>query len=207
MVWELTWVGFLRSLEKTVVLVQALRAGILHLWTNREISEWRSDSSSSSRSRSSSDAASFASTVRLGPVQEDDARDTSSCGAGMSSGDSVFIKTNAAHGGVEGRPGIVTSNEVLSAVVRVVKDLGAGHVVVGDRPARRHDSEDVLIRTGQRDAALAAGADEVYAPPKPIDDPSAWVLVQPPGYEETWSRQGGILAMRRIVEADHFING
>ncbi len=121
-------------------------------------------------------------------------------------GDTVFIKTNAVHGVVAGRPGIVTSNEVIAAVVRVMRDLGAGHVTVGDRPARRHDSAPVLEATGQREAALAAGADEVYAAPRPSEDPDAWVLLQPPGFEETWAGLGGLLAMRRIVEADHFIN-
>jgi hypothetical protein len=34
---------------------------------------------------------------------------------------------------------------------------------------------------------LAAGADEVYPAPRPSDDPSAWVQVQPARFEETWT--------------------
>jgi uncharacterized protein (DUF362 family) len=31
-------------------------------------------------------------------------------------------------------------------------------------------------------------------------------MLQPPSYEETWASRGGLLAMRRILEADHLIN-
>src|SRR4029453_17661185 len=78
---------------------------------------------------------------------------------------------------------------------------------VGDRSARQvGPSEPVFRATGLTTAMLAAGADEVYPAPRPSEDPSAWVLVKPPRYEETWSGPGGILAMRKIVEADHLID-
>jgi uncharacterized protein (DUF362 family) len=87
-----------------------------------------------------------------------------------------------------------------------VKELGA-RVIVGDRSARQITDQDlVLERSGLQAAALAAGADEVYSAPSPVVDPDAWVLTQPPGYEETWSAAGGVLAMRKILEADHLID-
>jgi uncharacterized protein (DUF362 family) len=124
----------------------------------------------------------------------------------IGAGQTVFIKPNAVHGYVAGFPGVITGFEVLGAVVRIVKERGA-RVIVGDRSARQvGTSESVFQMSGLRAAMLAAGADEVYPAPRPSDDPSAWVLVQPPRYEETWSGAGGILAMRKIVEADHLIN-
>jgi uncharacterized protein (DUF362 family) len=101
---------------------------------------------------------------------------------------------------------VITGFEVLAALVRLMKERGA-RVIVGDRSARQvGPSEPVFRFSGLTDAMLAAGADEVYPAPRPSDDPGAWVLVQPPGYEETWSAPGGILAMRKIVEADHLID-
>lgn len=124
----------------------------------------------------------------------------------ISAGQTVFIKPNVVHGSVAGMPGVITGFEVLGALVRLVKERGA-RVIVGDRSARQvGTSEAVFQRSGLTAAMLAAGADEVYPAPRPIDDPSAWVLVQPPRYEETWSTAGGILAMRKIVEADHLID-
>ena len=124
----------------------------------------------------------------------------------IGAGQTVFIKPNAVHGSVAGMPGVITGFEVLGALVRIVKERGA-RVIVGDRSARQvGTSESVFQRSGLTAAMLAAGADEVYPAPRPIDDPSAWVLVQPPRYEETWSAAGGILAMRKIVEADHLID-
>ena len=121
-------------------------------------------------------------------------------------GQTVFIKPNAVHGSVAGMPGVITGFEVLGAVVRLVKERGA-RVIVGDRSARQvGTSEAVFQASGLTAAMLAAGADEVYPAPRPADDPSAWVLVKPPRFEETWSAPGGILAMRKIVEADHLIN-
>ena len=121
-------------------------------------------------------------------------------------GQTVFIKPNAVHGSVAGMPGVITGFEVLGAIVRLVKERGA-RVIVGDRSARQvGTSADVFRQAGITAAMLAAGADEVYPAPRPSDDPSAWVLVQPPRYEETWAAAGGILAMRKIVEADHLID-
>jgi uncharacterized protein (DUF362 family) len=124
----------------------------------------------------------------------------------IGAGQTVFIKPNAVHGSVAGMPGVITGFEVLGAVVRLVKERGA-RVIVGDRSARQvGTSESVFRMSGLTTAMLAAGADEVYPAPRPIDDPSAWVLVQPPRYQETWAAAGGILAMRKILEADHLID-
>jgi uncharacterized protein (DUF362 family) len=121
-------------------------------------------------------------------------------------GQTVFIKPNVVHQGVVGMPGAITSFEVLGAIVRLVKERGA-RVIVGDRSARQvGPSGPIFERSGIITAMLAAGADEVYPAPRPIEDPSAWVLVKPPRYEETWSAPGGILAMRKILEADHLID-
>lgn len=121
-------------------------------------------------------------------------------------GQSVFIKVNAVSNRSLGTPGIRTSNAVLAAVVRLVKARDPGRIVVGDRSARQFDSTDVFESTGMAEAAIAAGADEVYMAPSSSADPSAWMLVQPPGYEATWQSASGILAMRKILEADHLIN-
>jgi uncharacterized protein (DUF362 family) len=124
----------------------------------------------------------------------------------ISAGQTVFIKPNAVHGSVAGMPGVITGFEVLGAVVRLVKERGA-RVIVGDRSARQVGTSDGVFRqSGLTAAMLAAGADEVYPAPRPVDDPNAWVLVQPPRYEETWAAAGGILAMRKILEADHLID-
>jgi uncharacterized protein (DUF362 family) len=106
-----------------------------------------------------------------------------------------------------GSGGIRTSPEVLAAVVRLVKSKNPGRIVVGDRSARAFpDTALVFETTGLGAAALAAGADEVYAAQSPADAPDEWVLLRPQGYEETWATAGGILALRRILEADHLIN-
>lgn len=120
-------------------------------------------------------------------------------------GQTVFIKPNAVYSAKSGT-GIVTSVEVLGAVIRLVKERKPGRIIVGDRSARFFDSDSVLRMTGLNDAALAAGADEVYAAPTPKASPNDWVLLKPPAWDETWMAKGGILAMRKIVEADHFIN-
>jgi len=121
-------------------------------------------------------------------------------------GQTVFIKPNAVHGFGGNAPGIVTTHDMLAAVIQVVKQANPGSIVVGDRSARFFESDSVFEMTGLGAAALKAGADEVYAAPKPSADPDAWVLVQPPAYEETWSQAGGVLVMKRLIEADHIIN-
>jgi uncharacterized protein (DUF362 family) len=118
----------------------------------------------------------------------------------------VFIKVNAVSNRALGTPGIRTSNEVIAGVVRLVKQRDPGRIIVGDRSARTFQSAAVFEDTGMGAAAMAAGADEIYAAPSSTDDPDAWMLVQPTGYESTWQSAGGILVMRRIVEADHLIN-
>ncbi len=123
-------------------------------------------------------------------------------------GQTVFIKPNAVHpvSGAAGFPAVTTSAAVLQAVIRLVRRRQPGRIIVGDRSARIFQSAFVFRLTGLREAALAAGADEVYEAPTPNQDADAWRLVQPPGWEETWRAQGGILAMRKILEADHFID-
>lgn len=121
-------------------------------------------------------------------------------------GQTVFIKPNAVHGVTTGLPGIVTSHAVLAAVIRAVRSRRPAHIVVGDRSWRQSDSVSVFQLSGLEETALDAGADEVYPAPRPSEDPSAWLLVQPPEWEETWSAEGGVLVMKRIVEADHFID-
>lgn len=122
-------------------------------------------------------------------------------------GQSVFIKPNAVSDRAIGTPGIRTSNEVLAAVVRLVKARNPGRIVVGDRAARGFDSTAVFESTGMAAAAMAAGADEIYAAPiADAGEDDHWALVQPPNYEEVWAGAGGLLVMRRIQEADHLIN-
>ncbi|HMJ12508.1 MAG TPA: DUF362 domain-containing protein [Polyangiaceae bacterium] len=122
-------------------------------------------------------------------------------------GQTVFIKPNAVSDRAVGTAGIRTNPEVLAAVVRLVKERNPGRIIVGDRSARAFpDTDRVLRATGLRDAALSAGADEVYAARSPLEAPDEWLLLQPPHYQETWDSAGGLLAMRRIVEADHLIN-
>jgi uncharacterized protein (DUF362 family) len=124
----------------------------------------------------------------------------------IKTGDTVFIKPNAVYTAL-GTTAVITSLEVLSAVIRLVKEHGPGRIIVGDRSARQIPDQDlVLENSGMQAAALAAGADEVYPAPNPAVDPDAWVLLQPPNFDETWSAAGGVLAMRKIIEADHLIN-
>ncbi len=124
----------------------------------------------------------------------------------IKTGDTVFIKPNAVYTAL-GTTGVITSLEVLSAVIRLVKEYGPGRIIVGDRSARQVPDQDfVLENSGMKAAALAAGADEVYQAPDPVVDPDAWVLLQPPNFGETWSASGGVPAMRKIIEADHLIN-
>lgn len=123
----------------------------------------------------------------------------------IQAGQTVFIKPNAVHPFSVGEPGIVTSGAVLASVVALVKERGA-KVIVGDRSARGFASAITLNDTGLAEAAEKAGADEIYGAPLPMDEPDAWILTQPPGWEATWEPVGGILAMRKILEADHFIN-
>lgn len=124
----------------------------------------------------------------------------------IKTGDTVFIKPNAVYTAL-GTTAVITSLEVLSAVIRLVKEHDPDRIIVGDRSARQVSDRDfVLERSGMQAAALAAGADEVYSAPSPAVDADAWVLQQPPHFDETWSAAGGVLAMRKIVEADHLIN-
>ena len=121
-------------------------------------------------------------------------------------GDTVFIKPNAVHGSAGGQPGIVTDLDVLRAVVRIVKERRPGKVTVGDRSARPFATDVVFSQTGLRDAALEAGADDVFEAPRDSAEPDEWVLMQPNDYESTWGDDGGVLAMKRIIDADHLID-
>jgi uncharacterized protein (DUF362 family) len=120
-------------------------------------------------------------------------------------GQSVFIKVNAVHPFGK-TTAIVTGRPVLRAVIELLRERDVGTITVGDRSSRGFVSEDVLRDTGLAAAALNAGADEIYGAPTPADDPDAWMLAQPPAWDEVWSSAGGIQVMRRLVEADHIIN-
>lgn len=124
----------------------------------------------------------------------------------IQAGQTVFIKVNAVSSRAIGMTGIRTSNEVIASVIKLVKQRNPGRIIVGDRSARAFDSATVFDSAGIGAAAMAAGADEVYAAPRPDQDPDAWMRAMPPGFEETWGSAGGILVMRKIVEADHLIN-
>lgn len=121
-------------------------------------------------------------------------------------GDTVFIKPNAVHPFVDDKPGVVTSSAVLSALIRIVRERKPGKITVGDRSSRGFTSKMAFEQSGMEEAALAAGADEVYPAPEPAKDPEAWVLLQPAKWDETWKDVGGILAMKRLLDADHVIN-
>jgi uncharacterized protein (DUF362 family) len=120
-------------------------------------------------------------------------------------GKTVFIKPNAVYGPVGG-VAIVTSLAVLTSVIKIVKERSPQRIIVGDRSARGFTTANVFSGLGLTAAALAAGADEVYPAPSPVDVPGDWVLHTPPFFEETWAALGGVLAMRKIVEADFLIN-
>jgi uncharacterized protein (DUF362 family) len=120
-------------------------------------------------------------------------------------GKTVFIKPNAVYNSA-GRLAITTSMAVLTTVIKIVKEQSPQRIIVGDRSARQYTTESVFTGLGLASAALAAGADEVYAAPSPQVTPADWVLMKPPFFDETWSAAGGILAMRKIVEADFLIN-
>ena len=125
----------------------------------------------------------------------------------IKAGDTVFIKINGVSDRAIGTAGIRTSNEMLAAVIKRVKEQSPGTLIVGDRSARQFpDTAAVFANAGITEAALAAGADEVYAAKPPTEDPDAWMMLQPTGYEGSWSGAGGILCMRKILEADHLIN-
>ena len=121
-------------------------------------------------------------------------------------GQSVFIKLNAVSDRAVGTAGIRTSNEMIAAVIRLVKTRDPGRIIVGDRSARQFPDTMEVFRKLASAAALDAGADEVYAAPTPTADAEAWMLMQPSSYETSWSGAGGILCMRKILEADHLIN-
>lgn len=122
-------------------------------------------------------------------------------------GQTVFIKPNAVNDRVVGMPGIRTSNEVLAAVVKLVKMRNPGKIIVGDRSARSFPNTDmILTETGMREAAMMAGADEVYGAKSPAEAPDEWMLLKPPMWEVSWQAAGGIYAMKKILEADHLIN-
>jgi len=75
---------------------------------------------------------------------------------------------------------------VLAAVVRLVKQRNPGRIIVGDRSARTFpDTARVFQETGLGEAAMSAGADELYAGRSPTDAPDEWVLQKPPHFEET----------------------
>ena len=144
--------------------------------------------------------------VRRDDVEEAVARAITLAGGldEIQEGQTVFIKPNAVSNRGLTTPGIRTSNEVLAAVVRLVKERNPGRIIVGDRSARGFDSGQVFDTTGMGDAAMMAGADEIYAAPEASREDDHWVLVRPPNYEEVWP--SGLLVMRKAIDADHLVN-
>jgi uncharacterized protein (DUF362 family) len=125
----------------------------------------------------------------------------------IGAGQTVFIKVNAVSDRAIGSAGIRTSPEVLAAVVRLVKARNPGRLIVGDRSARQFpDTARVFDVSGLGAAALDAGADEIFAPLSPAQDPGEWELMAPPRFEETWNAAGGVFAMTRLLGADHLVN-
>lgn len=120
-------------------------------------------------------------------------------------GETVFIKPNAVHP-LAVEPGLATTTDILAVVIALVKERAPGKIIVGDRSARFFSSESAFSGLGLEQAALDAGADEVYAAPTPKDAPDDWVLMQPPAWQETWGDAGGVLVMKAILDADRFIN-
>ena len=119
-------------------------------------------------------------------------------------GKTVFIKPNAVY--PASIPGITTSPAVLQAVVKLVRERNPKSIVVGERSARGFSTAEALQTTGIGAAAMAGGADEVYAALSPIESPDEWQLLQPPHFEETWMPAGGIFALRRLLESDVLIS-
>jgi len=127
--------------------------------------------------------------------------------AAIQPGQTVFIKVNAVSDRALGMPGIRTANDMIAAVVKLVKTRMPGKIIVGDRSARQFpDTARVFAMTGMGEAAMMAGADEVYAARSPTEAPDEWMLLQPEGFGVTWQSAGGLYAMRKILEADHLIN-
>lgn len=120
-------------------------------------------------------------------------------------GQTVFLKPNAVHG-FAFTGAVVTANDLLASVIGLVKEREPGKIIVGDRSARFFTSQSVFDQTRMESEALKAGADEVYAAPKPADAPDDWVLMKPTGWEETWGDAGGVLVMKKLLAADHVIN-
>jgi len=119
----------------------------------------------------------------------------------------VFVKINAVSDRMIGTPGIRTSNEMMAAVIKVIKTRNPGRIIVGDRSARQYpNTMQVFERAGIVAAAMAAGADEIYAAKSPTDAPDEWEMKQPTGYEMTWNSAGGIWAMKKLLEVDHMVN-
>lgn len=122
-------------------------------------------------------------------------------------GQTVFIKPNAVSDRAIGMPGIRTANDILAAVIKLVKAKNPGRIIVGDRSARLFpDTARVFAMSGMGEAAMMAGADEVYAAKSPLEAPEEWVMLKPPMFEVSWQAAGGMYAMRKILDADHLIN-
>jgi uncharacterized protein (DUF362 family) len=118
-------------------------------------------------------------------------------------GESVFVKVNAVWNLSPDRPAIRTNADVVAAVVRIVKERNPSKITVGDRAARFFSTADSM-NLGIAEAALKAGADEIFNAQTPAETPEEWILAKPPGSEAIWPE--GILVMKRLVEADHVIN-
>jgi uncharacterized protein (DUF362 family) len=125
----------------------------------------------------------------------------------IQAGQTVFIKPNAVSDRAIGMPSIRTNSDVLAAVIKLVKARNPGKIIVGDRSARQFpDTARVFMASGLAEAAMKAGADEIYAAKSPVEAPEEWMLLKPPMFETTWASAGGLYAMKKILEADHLIN-
>ncbi|PWT87683.1 MAG: Tat pathway signal protein [Acidobacteria bacterium] len=87
-------------------------------------------------------------------------------------GDVVLIKPNVAFDRAP-KLGATTNPEVLSALIRLVREAGASEVRVADSPIE--SPESCFVKSGIREAAAAAGA-ELYLP-----SPSSFEMLEVPG--------------------------
>jgi uncharacterized protein (DUF362 family) len=93
-------------------------------------------------------------------------------------GDRVFIKPNAVVP-LPSSTGVVTSPDVIKALVKIAFDAGAERVIVGDSPFLPYKSREVLTKIGIVEAARGAGAEISYLdeePYKEVEAPNAKIM-------------------------------
>lgn len=96
----------------------------------------------------------------------------------LKGGESVLVKPNAQGPQLPEEPPGVTDPQVVAALVKTLKDAGAGRVVVGENPMYGLKARYALRNSGIEDAALNAGAEVSYFDEEPyveIDIPEAVV--------------------------------